>query len=172
MSKTQVTVAGFLIILVWAIFSSQKANADDIYIELGKTFINSSSSVGGFGYRIEQDTGAWDFHVGLMGEGSTDINESKEGFFQSEIDSGTQTQEFFYSVSRIIYSNWSFMGVEIMPRIGLAKTNHFKLIGSNNYRLGMIFNFDVFEIEFVHLSSANINDINTGVDYLTFRVMF
>lgn len=157
-SKTKIGVSIFILILISAVFASKKVSANDTYIELGRTFLNSTNSVGGFGYRIEDDEGAWDFHVGLMGEGKTNL--------------GQQDQEFFYSVSRIIYPDWRIFGVEIMPRLGLAKTNNFELIGANNYRLGLIANFEVFEIEFVHYSSADINSINTGVDFISLRVLF
>lgn len=155
---TQILVGVFVLVLCLAGYRDVSASDRQplrSYIELGRTMINSQVSVGGFGVRAH---GRWDFHAGLMGDG-----QSKEGY---------QDQTFFWSVSRIFNPGWQVLfGCEIKPRIGIARTNHFSLVGDNNYRLGLLVACKKHEIEYFHYSSAGINDINSGVDGVSFRIL-
>ncbi len=153
-SKTQIGVSLFIILGICALFAASSYAETYKYLELGHTGLHSQSTVGGAGVRLN---GEWDFHVGLIGEGETD-------------DGQVQEQVFFYSASRIVSPRWYVLGGEFKQRIGIARTKEFVLIGDNNYRLGLILHYRVFELEFFHYSSANINPINTGVDGLTLRV--
>jgi len=164
-SKGAILVAVFLLVGLFAVFAedSKAAQRDYLlgvtaepYLELGHTFANSQLTVGGAGLRLNDK---WDIHVGLMGEGYV-----KNDNYQNQV--------FFYSISRVISPKWYVLGGEFKQRLGVAKTNDFILIGNNNYRLGLILNYRLVELEYFHYSSANINDVNTGVDGVSLRVFF
>ncbi|WP_086931592.1 hypothetical protein [Agarilytica rhodophyticola] len=152
--KIKLTTTACLVIAFLLYFlSSLNAEAQEKpfaqpYIELGTTVIHSENSVGGAGLKFND---RWDVHIGLMGEGETRQH-------------GYQEQKFFYSFSRVVNPGWRFLGGEIKTRIGVAYTPDFQLVGERNYRLGLIFHYEIFDIEYFHYSSAGINDVNRGVD--------
>lgn len=156
-TTTATAVVFFLIVLVFALDAEAKEKEGFIpYLELGTTVVHSTVRVGGAGVVLYKK---WDVHVGVMGEGDT----RKHGY---------QAQKVFYSFSRIVHPNWRVLGGELRPRIGIAYTPDFQLVGRRNYRLGLILHYSVFELEYFHYSSAGINDNNRGVDGLAVRALF
>jgi hypothetical protein len=78
-----------------------------------------------------------------------------------------QKQLVLYSVSYITEPGWGYKGVEPYLRLGVSHNTGSKLVGANNFRLGIGVNFNkVFRLEYVHHSSAGIYKNNTGIDYV------
>lgn len=148
-SKTAIGVVVFVIILVLAGYSA-KSNAEQYaYIGVGKTVINSHLTVGMIGYEYNN----WEANARLLEDGQT-IN-------------GHQDQMQIYSLSHLTKPNWGYKGVDPYFRIGASYNNGSALVGRTNFMLGVGLNFHkVFRVEFVHDSSANIHNPNTGVDQI------
>ena len=148
MNKTKLAVALFVVVLVAAGYAAS-ARADTLTIGLGKSFVNSSSTVGEIGYQRN----GWELQAALVGAGYT--------------KNGQQSQLSVYSLSYITEPGWGYKGVEPYVRIGVGHNTGSKLIGSSNFRLGFGINFNqVVRLEYVHHSSAGIHKPNTGLDYV------
>ena len=148
-NKTKLAVALFIVILITAGYAAT-ARADTVNIGLGKSILNSHSTVGEIGY----ERNGWEVQATLMGAG--------------DAKNGQQDQLSIYSVSYITEPGWGYKGVEPYVRMGVSHNTGSQLIGSSNFRLGVGFNFhQVFRLEYVHHSSAGIHDPNTGLDYVT-----
>ena len=125
------------------------ARADTVNVGLGKSILNSHSTVGEIGYERK----GWEVQANLIGAGDT--------------KNGQQDHLSIYSVSYITDPGWGYRGVEPYIRLGVSHNTGSKLIGSSNFRLGLGVNFNqVFRLEYVHHSSAGIHDPNTGLDYV------
>ena len=147
-NKTKLAVAAFVVLLVIAGYAAS-ARSDTLTIGLGKSFVNSSSTVGEIGYKRK----GWELQAALMGAGYT--------------KNGRQDKLSIYSVSYITEPSWGCKGVEPYIRLGVSHNTGSELIGTSNFRLGLGVNFnDVFRLEYVHQSSAGIHDPNTGLDYV------
>lgn len=150
---TIILVAVFLVILAFAM-RSEEANADGPYIGLAVSVLNGDSSLGEIGYRY----GRWDYQLGLYGAGDT--------------RNGYQERTEMASVSRIVTPGWRVMGQRFFMRLGVAYVNQHKLVGGPNFRLGLGFMLGDWELEYQHYSSANINQVNTGIDAIGIRAKF
>jgi len=148
MNKTKLAVAAFVVLLVIAGYAAS-SRADTLTIGLGKSFVNSSSTVGEIGYERK----GWELQAAVMGAGYT--------------KNGRQDNLSVYSLSYITEPGWGYKGVQPYVRLGVSHNTGSKIIGSSNFRLGLGVNFNhVFRLEYVHHSSAGIHDPNTGLDYV------
>ena len=148
MNKTKLAVALFVVVLVAAGYAAS-ARADTLTIGLGKSFVNSSSTVGEIGYQRN----GWELQAALVGAGYT--------------KNGQQSQLSVYSLSYITEPGWGYKGIEPYVRLGVSHNTGSKLVGTSNFRLGLGVNFNqVFRLEYVHHSSAGIHKPNTGLDYV------
>lgn len=142
-------VHALIVIFIAALltFISKEAYSEP-FIGLGYTAFNSELPTGEAGYRY----GKWDYTANAFAAGDT--------------KKGLQEQVFAYSVSRIVQP-----GDHWFMRIGLAYVTETPLVGHGNYRLGFGYDFGAWEVEYMHLSSAGINETNRGVDAVMLRVM-
>jgi len=148
MNKTKLAVAAFVVLLVAAGYAAS-ARSDTLTIGLGKSFVNSSSTVGEIGYQRN----GWELQAALVGAGYT--------------KNGQQSQLSVYSLSYITEPGWGYKGVEPYVRIGISHNTGSQLIGTSNFRLGLGVDFNqVVRLEYVHHSSAGIHKPNTGLDYV------
>lgn len=141
---TQVGVGIFIILLIASLTAvSNKANADEIYFNLGRSTLGSEYTIPSVGYRFDNN---WDISAGFFGDGET--------------RKGSHTRSPWMSISYIVKPGWGgyFM------RIGGAYTPNINLVGDVNFRLGIGWDFGVWEIEAIHFSSAGTSSINTGID--------
>lgn len=148
MKTTKILVALFIVILLLAAGSAWA----DARIALGKTVFNSSSTVGEIGYEWRD----WEANIGLIGQGST-----KNG------DTDTIAT---YSISKLVKPGWKFLGGKNYYRIGVAYIDGSPLVGGTNFRLGVGLEYKVFQLEYMHYSSAGIHKTNTGIDSLMLRL--
>jgi len=147
-NKTKLAVAAFVVILIAAGYAAS-ARAETLTIGLGKSFVNSSSTVGEIGYERK----GWEVQAAIMGKGYT--------------KNGKQDQLSVYSVSYITEPGWGYKGIEPYVRLGVSHNTGSELIGTSNFRLGLGVNFNqVVRLEYVHHSSAGIHNPNTGLDYV------
>jgi hypothetical protein len=147
-NKTALGVGGFIILLIAAGYAAN-SRADTVNIGVGKSVINSHLKVGEIGYEHKN----WEVQASLMESGNT--------------KNGNQKQLVLYSVSYITEPGWGYKGVEPYLRLGVSHNTGSKLVGANNFRLGIGVNFnEVFRLEYVHHSSAGIYKNNTGIDYV------
>lgn len=156
--KTVLIVVAFLVLLILSAYAAQKASADPVraYIELGRTTFNQELTLGGWGWRIVDK---WDAQIRLTGQGET-----KRGYQNAVIG---------YGVSRVFSPGWELGAAEIKTRIGVAYSPDVVFVGDVNYRLGVIFAYlgGLVEVEIGHDSSADIWEVNTGVDAVFLRLM-
>lgn len=153
-SYTMAAVGVFLVILMLAV-SCERAHAGEATFALGHTMLNSHMTVGEVGYRTDN---RWEVTGTIIGEGGT--------------KRGPQGHAYALMVSRVVEPRWSLFGAENYYRIGAGYVQDSLLIGNFNYRLGVGLDFDVFQLEYFHFSSAGINDVNTGVDGIQLRLPF
>jgi len=122
------------------------------YIGLGTSVVNSELKTNEFGYRW----GDWDLSVNLQDGGNT-----KNGY-QKQVD--------IVSFSKIIRPKWAIGPCDTILRVGVANVNNSALVGQKNFRLGAGCDFGPIEVEWSHISSADINKTNTGIDVIQFRL--
>lgn len=143
-------VAIFLIVLAFAL-RSEKSSAEP-YIGLAGAVLNGDSTIGEVGYRF----GRWDVQAALYGDGDTRY--------------GWQERTEIYSISRIVQPGWKTFGHDFFMRLGVAYAENHVLVGEPNFRLGFGWQIGQWELEYQHYSSANINQVNTGIDAIGIRV--
>lgn len=150
------TVIGVLLFIIALMFAaySEKANAGG-YIGLGGSTFNSHSRLGEAGYRFENN---WDAQVMIIGSGDN--------------KNGPQGETYITSVSHLIYPQWNIGPANFFMRLGVAYVNKSNLVGPWNFRLGLGFDFDLFELEMGHVSSAGVWSPNTGIDSVVLRAKF
>ncbi|MCX2780430.1 acyloxyacyl hydrolase [Microbulbifer thermotolerans] len=151
-SWTKAAVILFVAVLTLALYSEDSEARDGVVLSLGHTVLNAHQTAGEVGYRF----GRWEAAATRFGHGST-----KRG----DIDSAHAV-----SVSRIVRPGWKFLGAENYYRIGGSYVDGMPLVGNWNYRLGLGLAWDLVEVEYFHYSSAGINDPNTGIDGVQFRL--
>lgn len=125
------------------------------YIEYNRTMINSALTMGGIGYRTNNNK--WDIALQYIGEGDT--------------KNGEQTAKPIISLSRIVNPPWSVLRGDYYMRLGLAHTPDNQLVGDTTYRLGIGLRWDFVEAELGHISSGDLWKNNTGIDFVTLRFM-
>jgi hypothetical protein len=152
--KIKLTVIGVILFIIALIFSlfAEKSKADP-YIGLGYTVANSELPTGEFSYRFSEK---WDASIQAIGAGAT--------------EKGDQDQVGIVSASRIVDPDWHLWKSKFFMRIGLAYVTDTPLVGHGNFRLGAGFDMGVWELEYMHYSSAGINDTNRGIDAIGIRV--
>lgn len=148
-NKTKIGVVLFIIILTLALLS-EIAKAQS-YIDIGRSFSNSTLTVGAIGYEFN---GKWQLTVRSIGHGST--------------KRGKQEQQFIFYGKRVVNPTWFLLGGQIRPGIGIAHTPNLTLIGETNYVLSVEWSRKKYYFKYEHLSSADQFPINTGLDYVTF----
>ena len=150
LNYTVVAVIAFIIVL----FFAMKAEAEG-YIGLGKSTFNSHMMTGEAGYRKNN----WDVGVQLIGAGQT--------------KNGSNSPVWIGSVSHIVQPDWSIANyADLFMRLGVAYVRESNLVGDFNFRLGVGFDMELFEVELYHISSAGIWDNNTGIDGIMLRARF
>ena len=152
LSYTALAVGIFIVIILMA--RSDEAGAE-AYIGLGSSIFNSHETTGEVGYRFG---GKWDLQLAVIGEGET--------------KKGHQGLVEILSVSRIVVPDWQIGRCDYFMRLGIAYVHDSPLVGRGNYRLGIGCNFGVWDLEYVHYSSAGINSRNTGIDGIGLRIWF
>lgn len=152
-SYTKLAVALFLVVLLSA-FVSERAKAQPV-LSLGRTILNSQNTFGEVGYQFGERR-QWELAASLIGQGWT--------------TRGDIVRNEAFSLSRIVRPSWGFLGAMNYYRIGIAQVNGSPLVGGPNYRLGVGLDWGVVAVEYVHYSSAGINDPNTGIDGVQLRV--
>lgn len=148
MNKTRIAVVIFIVVLLIAAGSAWA----DAKIALGQTVFNSTNTVGEIGYEWRD----WEINAGLIGQGST-----KNG------DTDTIAA---YSISKLVKPDWKFLGGKNYYRIGIAYIDGSPLVGRTNFRLGVGIEYKVFQIEYVHYSSAGIHETNAGIDAIMLKM--
>jgi len=126
------------------------------YIEIGGLFESAEASMGGIGY-IYKDK--WDANLSYIGEG--------------EDDWGNDTPKVkVMSITRMFNPGWIYN--RFIIGVGVAKlepqgTNN--LTGQYNYKIVMGFKTGKRSRIYIHhYSSFDINEQNTGINAITFRV--
>lgn len=144
-TTTQWGVLAFIVVLILALGASNKAKADEVYFNLSHSTFGSEFTIPSVGYRFDSN---WDIGLGFFGDGET--------------RKGPHSRSPWAAVSYIVDPNWHgyFM------RIGVAYTPDINLVGDANFRLGIGWDFGVWEVEAQHFSSAGTSKRNTGVDGL------
>lgn len=137
-------IAAFIALLFLA---ADDAWGDNATIALGRTALNSDSTYAEIGYEVRD----WEFNVGLIGAGQT-----KDGW---------QSTVLTYGISKIVRPSWCFLGGCNYYRIGIAAVHGSPLVGPINFRLGIGMDYGVFRIEAGHLSSGDLFEDNTGIDW-------
>jgi len=99
MNKNKLAVALFIVLLIAAGYAAT-ARADTVNIGLGKSILNSHSTVGEIGYERK----GWEVQATLMGAGDT--------------ENGQQDKLSIYSVSYITEPGRGYKGVEPYVRLG------------------------------------------------------
>ena len=154
-NKTVIGVVGTLLIMWAAWVSSEKANAEGLYVELGKTILNSDMTTHGLGFR----KGSWGAAIEATGQGTT--------------KRGDQSVQPLLSVYHVTDPNWIVLGVRIKTILGVAYTPKQNLVGPTNFRLEFVFEVKGgLEFYARHYSSAGLHKPNTGVDTLGIRKLF
>lgn len=148
MKLTHWLVLAFIVVLILAAGSAFA----DARIALGHTAFNSSSPMAEVGYEWRE----WEASAGLIGSGWT-----KKG------DTGLVKT---VSLSRLIRPDWTFLGGKNYYKLGLAYIDGSPLVGGTNFRLGIGLEYKVFQIEYLHYSSAGIHERNTGIDGVVLRM--
>ncbi|WP_160153349.1 acyloxyacyl hydrolase [Microbulbifer sp. ALW1] len=154
-SWTKGVVALFLVILLCALVA-ERADARPV-VSLGHTALNSHNTVGEIGWQFGTAY-QWEVAATAIGRGHT--------------DRGPIDRNWAYSVSRRVQPGWSLLGAENYYRLGVAYVDGSPLVGDINYRLGVGLHWGVVALEYLHYSSAGINDPNTGIDGIQIRVFF
>jgi len=145
---TKIAVLTFIVVLLLAANSAFA----DVRIALGQTAFNSTNTVGEIGYEWRE----WEASVGLIGYGST--------------KNGHSDEVWTYSLSKLVRPDWSFLGGKNYYRIGVAYIDDSPLVGGTNFRLGVGLEYKVFQVEYLHYSSAGIHKTNTGIDAIMLRI--
>jgi hypothetical protein len=153
MTKKQIAIVAGILGFILVTFFALKAEAVP-YVEINRSVINSNATVGGFGYRWDN---RWDAGMHLVGHGET-----KKGY---------QEVTEMYSFTRVINPTWSLLGGAFYQRIGIVYAPDQTLIGTSNFKLGMGLRWDFAEIEWQHVSSADIHETNRGLDFIGLRFM-
>jgi hypothetical protein len=148
--KTAVAVAIFIILLIFAAYDA-RAQAS---IGLGYTVMNSSMTTGEIGYEYN----GWNASAMVIGSGETVF--------------GNQDNVYAYALTNIVRPNWHFLGGRNYYRIGVTYVDGSPLVGPTNFRLGIGMEWEVFALEWVHISSAGIHRPNRGIDVLQLRFRF
>jgi hypothetical protein len=152
-SNTILFVLCFIVVLLIASFSAREASAQEQFsIGLGETLINSNSRIGEIAYTNKHD---FEFAASIIGEGST------EKGYQETVD--------IYSVSYITKPDWTFLGAKNYYKLGVSYVNKSTLVGPSNFRLGVGLDWNVFSLEYIHYSSADIHKTNTGIDAIVLK---
>lgn len=154
MSTHNYTAVAVGIFIAALLLSRCEEAKSEPYIGLGTAVFNSHVTTGEVGYRFDK----WDLQLAVFGEGDT-----KKGY---------QRHVEVISFSRIVVPEWRFGPCDWFMRLGIAYVHDSPLVGKGNYRLGIGCNFGVWDLEYGHFSSANINHRNTGVDGFGFRIRF
>jgi len=152
MNFTKIAVIAFIVILILAAYD---ARAEDGWrVSLGHTAANSSMAFGSIGYEYK----GIEIDATQIGHGST-----KRG------DQGTVN---IFSLSHLVRPDWTFLGGKNYYRIGVSYQDGSPLVGDTNFRLGVGLEWKVFQVEYIHYSSAGIHRPNTGIDGIQLRFKF
>lgn len=149
MNYTKTAVAIFIVLLIAAGFAA-KSRADG-FIALGYTVFNMHETTGEIGWSNNDI----ELGLGIVGSGDT--------------KKGQQNYVYTASISKIVRPEWKILGGKNYYRIGASYVHDSVLVGDANFRLGIGLDYDVFQIEYVHFSSAGIHDTNTGIDMIQLR---
>lgn len=154
-NKTVIGVVSTLLIMWAAWISAEKANAEGVYVELGKNILNSDMTVHGLGYRYK----SWGASIEATGQGTT--------------KRGVQKVQPLFSVYHVTDPNWVVLGVRFKTILGMAYTPNQKLVGPTNFRLELVLEAKG-GLEFFarHYSSAGLHKPNTGLDSIGIRKSF
>ena len=152
-SPTVYAVILFIVLLTVTLIHSKSAQAEGLYIGLGKTFINSNQTTHELGYRFKK----YGFSIERTGEGRARKT--------------SQGARNIYSAYRVIDPKWEVLGADFKPVIGLAYTPDQALVGNTNFRLEIYLTyFDTLEVFLKHYSSAGLYENNTGIDSIGIRL--
>ena len=143
--KMLYVIIAFIIVGLFAANNAWGFEKPQVKLGLGQTFANSNLMQG----EASIDWYDWEAGLQLMEAGQT--------------IKGDQDQLFIVFLTKSIRPDWCFVGC-YYQKIGLSYVPNSNLVGDLNYRLGVGVSFNVFELEYVHYSSAGIQPINSGVD--------
>jgi hypothetical protein len=121
------------------------------YIELGRLFNESDASMGSIGVTYKNK---WQLNRTFIGAGETEY--------------GPHPKAKVWSVDRLITPGW--MNSHFFMVLGVAKIDTSFLVEPYNYHVGFGWQWPTGKLYFHHLSSGDINDQNTGINLLTWRV--
>lgn len=156
-NKVAVGVIVAVVLIMWGSWiSAEKAQAEGVYFELGKTYLASSVTTHGVGY-VNSD--GWGVGIEATGKGQT--------------RKGKTTPKPIISFYKVTDPNWKILGGNFKTSLGMSYTPDQLLVGPTNFRLE-------FSLEYVggaelfirHYSSAGLHTPNTGIDLVGFRKNF
>ena len=144
-----VAILGFII----ATTAAREAEASDFtpFIELGQLQNESDASMGSVGVTYKDK---WQLARMFIGEGETDW--------------GKHPKAKVWSVDRLINPGW--FNDHVFLLLGVAYIDTSFLVEPWNYHVGAGWKWGTGRIYYHHLSSADINTQNTGIDMITWRV--
>ncbi len=121
------------------------------YIEVGTLVNESDASHGGVGVTYNDK---WQLGKLFIGEGDTDW--------------GKHPKAQVWHLDRLINPGW--FNDRFFLSLGVAHIDTEILVEPWNYHLGVGWKFGKSRLYYHHLSSADINEQNTGIDMITWRV--
>ncbi len=151
-NATKIGVLIFIILLLVSLTYSEKSNAGEGYVTLGHSTFNSEFTSPSMGYRFDNNM---DITIGYFGDG--------------ELKNEDHDISAWASLSYVVEPNFKYIPGYFM-RIGVAYTPDINLVGDTNFRLGVGYDFGVWELELMHFSSAGTHHINTGIDTIGITV--
>ena len=121
------------------------------YIELGSLINESDASHGGLGVTYNDK---WQVGRLFIGEGETDW--------------GKHPKAKIWHIDRLINPGW--FNDRFFLNLGLAHIDTPVLVEPYNYHIGFGWKWKTGRVYYHHFSSADINEQNTGIDMITWRV--
>lgn len=156
LGRKKIAYVVVVIVALSAIFLAMSSSAKaDGYLNLGYGLFNQHTTTGEISYRFDNDI---ELSAGLIGEGGT-----QNGF--------AETTEY-YSATKFIGTNIRVFGCSNFYRLGIAHVADHPLVGPTNFRIGAGLQCGIVKFEYAHMSSADIYDNNTGIDFITFGLRF
>ena len=121
------------------------------FIELGSLVNESDASHGAIGFTYNDK---WQVSRMFIGEGETSW--------------GDHPKAKVWTVDRLINPGW--LNDRFFMILGIAKIDTSFLVEPYNYHIGAGWKWGTGRIYYHHLSSADINTQNTGIDMITWRI--
>jgi len=133
-------------------YSATEARDEGFYLDLGHSYLNTDSTVGGVGYVYKNV----DIHAGMVGHGQTD------GRYQEK--------QYYGSITKILKTKWNYGGANISPYLGIAYTHGLVVCEDISFSIGLNIKLGKATIRQSHLSNAGAGRENTGLDFTALRI--